>query len=154
MHSAITMEHIAILNGYARPICVCSTEVWNLLWYAFLARSEGRRYRSNSKDFRYQPEIWFTMKRITVWHSHTQLMFASSDPSWPRVLPFSERFFVFIIVSLHYINFTLSFSLKSYYSETTVYTYFVPLYSIDVIFTLSAQQWCNSLGLNNSLPAY
>ena len=33
----------------------------------------------------------FTMKRITVWNSHTQLMFAFSDLGRSRVLSFSER---------------------------------------------------------------
>ena len=46
MHS--TMEQIAIKNGNARPIFAFSIELLNLQRYAFLTRSEVRRYRSNS----------------------------------------------------------------------------------------------------------
>ena len=33
----------------------------------------------------------FTMKWITVWNGHSQLMFAFSDLGRPKVLSFSER---------------------------------------------------------------
>ena len=34
----------------------------------------------------------FTMKQITVWNSHTQIMLSFSDHGWPRVLSFSDCF--------------------------------------------------------------
>ena len=46
MHS--TVEQIANWNGHARPILACSMELLNFPWWAYLTRSEGWRYRSDS----------------------------------------------------------------------------------------------------------
>ena len=51
--------------------------------------------RPKLRKSHYSPKLGgmmqFTMKQITVWNSHTQLMFTFSDLGRPRLLSFSER---------------------------------------------------------------
>ena len=49
------------------------------------------RLRKLHYSLKFGGMMQLTMKQITVWNGHTQLMFASSDLSRPRVLLFSER---------------------------------------------------------------
>ena len=49
------------------------------------------KLRKSHNSLKFGGMMYFTMKRITVWHGHTQLMFAfSHDLARPRVLSFSE----------------------------------------------------------------
>ena len=49
------------------------------------------KLRKSHYGLKFRDMMQFTMKRITVWNGHTQLMCAFSDLGWPRVLSFSER---------------------------------------------------------------
>ena len=42
----------------------------------------------------------FTMKQITVWNGHTQLIFTFSDLSRLRVLSFTERLVLMIVLMI------------------------------------------------------
>ena len=93
-HDAQYHEADRYLNGYAMPIFVRSTQLWNFLRYAW-TRSEGWwLILGNVRKLLHGLEIGgmmqCTMRWITSWNGYAQPMFAFSDFGRPRVLSFSE----------------------------------------------------------------
>ena len=94
----IAVLYISI-NIYAQPIFACCMEHWNFPWYAWARKM---KLRKSYLGLKFGGMVQFTMKRITVWNDHTQLLFAFSDLGQLRVLSFSESLVFSLSLRLKY----------------------------------------------------